>query len=101
MPLNAEHQMNILKDILSNHQSDCCGTVAECEQVERLIQSMLAKGYASTDVQATLQNVYKYTQDAKSAAHLDEHSNQSTKFITMGPRTIYLVIIFATVLECR
>ncbi|MEH7583434.1 YtzH-like family protein, partial [Priestia megaterium] len=29
--------MNILKDILSNHQSDCCGTVAECEQVERLI----------------------------------------------------------------
>lgn len=35
MPLNAEHQMNILKDILSNHQSDCCGTVAECEQVER------------------------------------------------------------------
>ncbi|AUO11549.1 hypothetical protein GFV16_14655 [Bacillus megaterium] len=73
MPLNAEHQMNILKDILSNHQSDCCGTVAECEQVERLIQSMLAKGYASTDIQATLQNVYKYTQDAKSAAHLDEH----------------------------
>ncbi|RCX26695.1 YtzH-like protein [Bacillus sp. AG236] len=73
MPLNAEHQMNILKDILSNHQSDCCGTVAECEQVERLIQSMLAKGYASTDVQATLQNVYNYTQDAKSAAHLDEH----------------------------
>lgn len=73
MPLNAEHQMNIVKDILSNHQSDCCGTVAECEQVERLIQSMLAKGHASTDVQATLQNVYKYTQDAKSAAHLDEH----------------------------
>lgn len=50
-----------------------CGTVAECEQVERLIQSMLAKGYASTDVQATLQNVYKYTQDAKVFAHLDEH----------------------------
>ncbi|MCM3770088.1 MULTISPECIES: YtzH-like family protein [Priestia] len=73
MPLNAEHQMNILKDILSNHQSDCCGTVAECEQVERLIQSMLAKGYANTDIQATLQNVYKYTQDAKSATHLDEH----------------------------
>ncbi len=63
---------------------------------------MLAKGYASTDVQATLQNVYKYTQDAKSAAHLDEHiqTNQQN-LITMGPRTIYLVITFATVLECR
>ncbi|TYR82093.1 hypothetical protein FZC66_00395 [Priestia megaterium] len=73
MPLNSQHQMDMLKDILSNHQSDCCGTVAECEQVERLAQAMLEKGTASDQVHHTLQNVYEYTQTAKNAVHLNKH----------------------------
>ena len=40
MPINQQHQLEVLKDILVNHQSDCCGTVSECEQLERLIQSL-------------------------------------------------------------
>ena len=32
MPINQQHQLEVLKDILVNHQSDCCGTVSECEQ---------------------------------------------------------------------
>lgn len=73
MPLNAQHQMAILKDILSNHQTDCCGTVSECEQVERLAQAMLANGTANEQVYRTLQNICEYTLTAKSAAHLDQH----------------------------
>ena len=41
MPLSHEHQMSLLKDILTNHQTDCCGSVSECEQVERLVKSLM------------------------------------------------------------
>ncbi|MEH7802033.1 YtzH-like family protein, partial [Bacillus pumilus] len=43
MGLNRQHQLQLIKDILTDHQLDCCGTVAEYEQVGRVIQFMLAK----------------------------------------------------------
>ena len=32
MPIQYHDQVSLLKDILSEHQSECCGTVAECEK---------------------------------------------------------------------
>jgi DNA-binding transcriptional regulator YbjK len=73
MPLGYSDQMSVLKDILSNHQSDCCGTVSECQQIERLIQSMLGNDAANEEVKNTLYNIYHYSQTAKNTQHLDEH----------------------------
>ena len=41
MPLQYQDQVSLLKDILTNHQTDCCGSVSEYEQLERLIKSLL------------------------------------------------------------
>ena len=73
MPLGYNDQMSVLKDILSNHQSDCCGTVSECQQIERLIKSMLGNDAANEQVKNTLYNIYDYSQNAKNTQHLDEH----------------------------
>ncbi|HWO96352.1 MAG TPA: YtzH-like family protein [Bacillus sp. (in: firmicutes)] len=73
MPLDYSDQMSILKDILSNHQSDCCGTVSECEQIERLIKSMLGNETTNEQVKNTLYNIYDYSQSAKNTQHLDQH----------------------------
>lgn len=73
MPLGYNDQMSILKDILSNHQSDCCGTVSECEQLERLIKSMLGNEITNEQVKNTLYNIYDYSQSAKNTPHLDQH----------------------------
>ena len=43
MPLSHEHQISLIKDILNNQQTDCCGSVAEYEQVERLVKSLISK----------------------------------------------------------
>ena len=32
MPLQYQDQVSLLKDILTNHQTDCCGSVSEYEQ---------------------------------------------------------------------
>ncbi|EKN66022.1 hypothetical protein BABA_17802 [Neobacillus bataviensis LMG 21833] len=78
MPLSHEHQVTLLKDILTNHQSDCCGSVAECEQLERLVKSLMVNAQVDQNVKTILQEVYQYGQHGAQTADLDQHilSNQ-------------------------
>jgi hypothetical protein len=78
LPLNHEDQVMLLKDILSNHQTDCCGSVAECEQLERLVKSLMVNTEVNQNVKSILQEVYQYSQYGAQTADLDEHisSNQ-------------------------
>ena len=82
MPINQQHQLEVLKDILVNHQSDCCGTVSECEQLERLIQSLLANDSISSDAKAMLNDVYSYSQSGKSSSNLDNHISNNQEQLT-------------------
>ncbi|AIK36640.1 hypothetical protein COM13_23690 [Bacillus pseudomycoides] len=82
MPINQQHQLEILKDILVNHQSDCCGTVSECEQLERLIQSLLANDSVNSDVKTMLNDVYYYSQSGKYSPDLDNHISNNQEQLT-------------------
>ncbi|KAA0549047.1 hypothetical protein FZW96_03800 [Bacillus sp. BGMRC 2118] len=73
MPLDLHNQISVLMDILSNQQTDCCGTVAECEQLERLVKSMLTNEHLSSEAKNVLMDVYQYSQNGKYSAHLDDH----------------------------
>lgn len=78
VPLSHQDQVTLLKDILNNHQTDCCGSVAECEQLERLIKSLMVNTQVDQNVKNILQEVYDYSQQGAGTANLDEHilSNQ-------------------------
>ncbi len=78
MPLSHSDQVTLLKDILNNHQTDCCGSVAECEQLERLVKSLLVNSQVDQNVKNILQEVYQYSQHGVQTADLDHHilSNQ-------------------------
>jgi archaellum component FlaC len=73
MPLDFHHQVSVLMDILTNQQLDCCGTVAECEQLERLVKSLLANENVTSEAKNVLMNVYEYSQNGKYTQQLDEH----------------------------
>jgi len=79
MPLNHQDQVTLLRDILTNHQTDCCGSVAECEQLERLVKSLMVNTQVDQNVKSILQEVYQYSQNGVGTADLDQHilSNQS------------------------
>jgi hypothetical protein len=79
MPLNHDDQVTLLKDILNNHQSDCCGSVAECEQLERLVKSLMVNTQIDQNVKNVLQEVYQYSQHGVGTSDLDQHilSNQA------------------------
>jgi hypothetical protein len=73
MPLNNQDQVNLLKDILNNHQTDCCGSVAECEQLERLVKSLMVNNDIHDNVKNVLQEVYTYSQSGINTSNLDDH----------------------------
>lgn len=73
MPLSHQDQVTLLKDILSNHQKDCCGSVSECEQLERLVKSLMENGKVSQSVKQILEDIYAYSQQGAQTAELDEH----------------------------
>ncbi|MDX8367478.1 YtzH-like family protein [Cytobacillus sp. IB215665] len=73
MPLDQNHQINLLKDILENHLSDCCGTVSECEQVERLVKSLMNSSNSQLELNNTFENIYNYSQSGKNSQNLENH----------------------------
>ncbi|RFU69735.1 YtzH-like family protein [Bacillus sp. V59.32b] len=73
MPLSHENQVSLLKDILSNHQSDCCGSVSECEQVERLVKSLMVNADINQNVKTVLEEIYRYCQNGINSSNLDAH----------------------------
>lgn len=82
LPLDHNHQVSILKDILSNHQMDCCGTVAECEQLERLIKSLMTNSNIDSSFKNVLPNIYTYSQSGKNSTNLESHINDHQQQLT-------------------
>lgn len=73
MPIQYQDQVGLLKDILSEHQSECCGTVAECEQLERVIKSLMIHSNTTENVKGLLEDIYYYSQAGVNSPALDQH----------------------------
>ncbi|KQL20866.1 YtzH-like family protein [Cytobacillus solani] len=73
MPINQQDQLNLLKDILSNHQTDCYGSVSECEQLERLVKSLISSPNVDQSAKAVLEEIYNYSQNGINSSQLDNH----------------------------
>ncbi|MDF0726471.1 YtzH-like family protein [Cytobacillus sp. S13-E01] len=82
MPINHTDQMNVLKDILTNQQADCCGTVAECEQMERIIKSLMVNTNVDQNLKSVLDDIYSYSQNGKYTQHLDSHIDSHRSDLT-------------------
>ncbi|QDP40913.1 YtzH-like family protein [Radiobacillus deserti] len=80
MSLTVEDQLRVLHDLLSEHREECCGRISECQQIKRIVQSVMAN--ESIDDQQILQllpEIYNYGRQGELAQNLDEHitSNQA------------------------
>jgi hypothetical protein len=73
VPLSHHDQVNLLKDILSNQQTDCCGSVAEYQQLERLIKSLMVNTNVDGNIKSILQDIYQYSQNGIYASDLEQH----------------------------
>ena len=56
-----------------NHQTDCCGSVSECEQIERLIKSLLINSNIDQNNKDTLNKFITIVKVGKTQLILDQH----------------------------
>ncbi|MCJ8009552.1 YtzH-like family protein [Lederbergia wuyishanensis] len=75
MSLSHQDQVQLLQDILVNHLEDCCGSVSECEQLGRLVKSLIANNSVSQEMQPLLEEIYTYCQSGKNSPDLENHIN--------------------------
>ena len=73
MPISQQDKLNLLKDILNNHQMDCCGSVSECEQLKRLVKSIMMQPGLDPYAHSVLEEIYYYSQHGSQSAQLDNH----------------------------
>ena len=85
MPLTYQDQMHLLKDILADHQIDCCASVAEYEQLERVIKSLIANTEVDQNVKQVLMDIYSYSQTGRGSDdvtnYVTSHQNNLTHWI--------------------
>ncbi len=73
MPLQYQDQVSVLRDILKNHQIDCCGSVSEYEQLERLIKSLMVNSDMNQEAKPILEQIYLYSQGGINSSSMDHH----------------------------
>ncbi|MBM7572824.1 YtzH-like family protein [Aquibacillus albus] len=74
MSLNVNDQLHVLYDLLSEHSEECCGSVSECQQIKRIVHSIMANH--SIDNEQLLQllpEIYNYGRQGELVQNLDEH----------------------------
>ncbi len=77
MPLQVNDQISLLADILRSHQLDQCGSNSECQQLERLTNSLLQNPQTPLELRDTLMAIQTYGQNGGQAESLEHHINQS------------------------
>ncbi|WP_309484842.1 YtzH-like family protein [Bacillus aquiflavi] len=73
LPLNYEDQINLLTDILKNHQADCCGSPSEYEQLGRLVKSLTLNCNIDQSVKSVLKEIEEYSQNGLNSTNINQH----------------------------
>ncbi|WLR50278.1 YtzH-like family protein [Bacillus tianshenii] len=76
MPLNPQHQRQILMDIMQNHLTDQCGSVSECQQMQRLAKSLVGNDKTDEQLKTLLHEIYEYSQKGAGTKDLNAHIQQ-------------------------
>ncbi|MBF0706189.1 MULTISPECIES: YtzH-like family protein [Bacillales] len=73
MPLSHRDQLFILADILKNHQTDCSGTTSECEQIQRLANSLQQNNGIAPEIKQILNQIEQYSVTGATETNLLNH----------------------------
>jgi hypothetical protein len=81
LPLNQNHQLQLLSDILRNHSYDSCGTNSECEQLHRLANTLLQNSSLEQTTRDALQSISEYGKVGSTHDQLTNHIDLNQSYI--------------------
>lgn len=82
MPIQFHDQLTLLTDILQSQQLECCGTLSECEQLERITQTMLAQPHVNSEIEKTLLEVYAYSQGGQRHENINDYVSEHKEYLS-------------------
>jgi hypothetical protein len=88
MPLDHNHQLSLLRDILQDHLADCNGSSAECAQLERLAAALSANSLIHEELRQTIVSINHYSHTGASHQQLDAHIKDHMPHIESWLNTI-------------
>lgn len=86
MQLSMQNKLQLLCDILDEHQSNSSGSPNEYAQLQRLTASILAqKDLSEQDIQDVLTSIHQYGKKGAALSdcsrHIDDHQDQFSHWI--------------------
>lgn len=82
MTLTVQNQLTLLHDILDEQIADSSGSIAECQQIKRLVQAMIAKKTINDEqLLQLLPEIYNYGRQGEIAQSLSEHIDSNRENI--------------------
>ncbi|UFT98150.1 YtzH-like family protein [Radiobacillus kanasensis] len=91
MSLTVQDQLRVLQDLLSEHCEECCGRISECQQIKRIVQSVMAnESIDNEELLQLLPEIYNYGRQGEIAQNLDEHITTNQENLQNWVHTIQL-----------
>ncbi|KGX89418.1 hypothetical protein N781_09205 [Pontibacillus halophilus JSM 076056 = DSM 19796] len=89
MPLTSKDQLHILYDLLSEQSEVCQGSISECQQIQRLVHSLLSKeDVTNKEVLDLLPDIYHYGRQGELAEDLSQHISNHTTHLQQWTNSI-------------
>lgn len=74
MPLTSNDQLAVLYDLLSEQFEDCCGSVSELQQIQRLAQSLLANQHITDqEMNQLFSEIIHYGKQGEGVQDINQH----------------------------
>lgn len=92
MTLSVNDQLTLLHDLLDEQMIEHAGSVAEYQQIKRLIQEMIAKNKITNEqLLQLLPEIYNYGRQGEIAQNLSEHITTNVDNIELWKHAIQQV----------
>lgn len=77
MAISKENHISLLKDILSTHCQDCCGSSSQFQQADRLVNNLLVEFAQDQDMKKVLSEIQNYCKQGSQLSYPAEHINEN------------------------
>lgn len=82
MTISKENHITLLKDILSTHCQDCCGSSSQYAQASRIVDNLLVEFGQEEDIKTFLSDIQNYCKQGSQLSYHTDHINENQKEIS-------------------
>ena len=92
MTISKENHITLLKDILSTHCQDCCGSSSQYEQASRIVDNLLVEFGQDEDITKVLSNIQNYCKKGSQLSYHTDHINENQTALSEWVQNLHSMI---------